>query len=129
MEQQDILNKKIGSRELPKLEAKEIEVQGLRVDEKSKGDKKIGDILVLICKHPDKNDLIEFTKIKVLREDKAKVIGLWVSTDADGNIQKGSVLDTLLDIVKVETPSDLVGKKLPTIRQSDDSPYLCIKGY
>jgi len=129
MEQQEILNKKIGSKEFKKLEAMNIEVQGLRVDEKTKGDKKIGDILVLICKHPEKTELIEFTKIKVLRDDKARVIGLWVSTDEDGNIQKGSVLGTLMNLVKVETLNDLVGKKLPTIRQSDDSPYLCIKGY
>jgi len=129
MEQQDLLNKKVGNKEFKKLEAMEIEVQGLRVDEKYKGDKKIGDILVLICKHPEKTELIEFTKIKVLREDKAKVIGLWVSTDEDRNIQKGSVLNTLMDLAKVEIPNDIVGKKLPTIRQSDDSPYLCIKGY
>ena len=35
MEQQDLMNKKLGNKETPKLEAKDVEVQGVRVDEVS----------------------------------------------------------------------------------------------
>lgn len=126
MEQNDLLDKKIGDKEIPKLEAKVIQVQGVRIDEV--GDKK-NKIVILICKHPDKEEVVEFSKIKLLRNDKAKIVGLWVSVDEDENIQKGSALSELLKIAPAETINDLVGKELPTIEEGKDSSYLCIKGY
>ncbi len=124
--QEELLNKKTGNKEIPKLEAKEVEIQGVRVDEV--GDKK-NKIVVLICKHPDKEEMIELTKIKLLKNDKAKVVGLWYSEDEDENIQKGSALSELLVVAATETPNELIGKVLPTIQESKDSQYLCIKGY
>ncbi len=124
--QEELLNKKTGDKEIPKLEAKEVEIQGVRVDEV--GDKK-NKIVVLICKHPDKEEMIELTKIKLLKNDKAKVVGLWYSEDEDNNIQKGSALSELLVVAATETPNELIGKVLPTIQESKDSQYLCIKGY
>ncbi len=126
MEQQDLMNKKIGDKETPKLEAKDVEVQGVRVEEV--GEKK-NKIVVLMCKHPDKDEVIDLTKIKLLKNDKAKTSGLWISTDEDGNIQKGSALGELLNVAGVETLAALTGVKLPTIKESEDSQYLCIKGY
>ena len=123
---EELLNKKTGNKEIPKLEAKEVEIQGVRVDEV--GEKKTK-IVVLICKHPDKKESIELTKIKLLRNDKAKVVGLWYSEDEDENIQKGSALSELLIVAATETPNELIGKVLPTIQESKDSQYLCIKGY
>ena len=124
--QEELLNKKTGDKEIPKLEAKEVEVQGVRIDEV--GAKK-NQIVVLICKHPDKEELIELTKIKLLKNEKAKVVGLWYSEDEDKNIQKGSSLGELLIVAGTETPKELIGKRLPTIQESKDSQYLCIKGY
>ncbi len=130
MEQQDLLNKKTGDKELPKLEAKDIQIQGLRIDEKEiKGKNTKKKILVLICKHPDRKETIELTKEKVIRDDKTKAIGLWYVEDEDENIQKGSACDDLLKIAKVKTLGELVGKTLPTIKQSEDSSFLCIKAY
>ncbi len=106
MENQDLMNKKVGTKETPKLEAKDIEVQGARVDEV--GEKK-NKIVVLMCKHPDKEEVIDLSKIKLLRNDKAKVVGLWASTDEDGNIQKSSALSELLKVAGVETLKDLTG--------------------
>ncbi len=131
MENQDRLNKPIGTKELPKLEAKEVEVQGLRLDSKTKkgSDKVVGEILVLICKHPDNEKLIEFTKVKNLKGDNLKVVGLWYSEDEDGNLQKGSAIVELLKFYKVEKIVDLEGIKVQTVEQSTEQPYLCIKGY
>ena len=128
MENQDRLNKPIGNVELPKLEAKEVEIQGLRLDPKNKKGTEtvVGDLLVLICKHPDKDDLIEFTKIK---GDNLKVHGLWYSEDTENNIQKGSALAEFMSFMKVNVLDKLVGKKVMTVEQSKDVPYLCIKGY
>ena len=126
MENQDLMNKKVGDKETPKLEAKDVEVQGVKVEEV--GEKK-NEIVVLMCKHPDKDEVIDLTKVKLLKNDKARVSGLWVSTDGDGNIQKGSALSELLKVAGVETLNDLTGKKLPTIKESEDSQYLCIKCY
>ena len=74
MEQEDLLNKKIGDKEIPKLEAKVIQVQGVRIDEV--GDKK-NKIVLLMCKHPDKEKIIDLYKIKLIRNDKPKVVGIW----------------------------------------------------
>lgn len=124
--QEDLLNKKVGDKEIPTLDAKEVEVQGVRVEEV--GEKK-NQIAVLMCKHPDREEVIDLSKIKLLRNDKATLSGLWVKTDEDKNIQKGTALAELLKLANVETLGDLTGVKLPTIRQSENIPYLCIKGY
>lgn len=126
MEQQDLLNTKVGTKELPKLEAKDITVLGVKVEEK--GEKK-NPIFVLMCKHPDKPEPIDMTKIKVLRNDKAKVIGLWVQKDTDGNIQKGSAMDDVLKLAKVETPSELTGTVFSTVYQAEEGSFICLKGY
>ena len=126
MEQQDLLNTKVGDKEIPKLEAKDIEVHGVKVEEK--GEKKF-EILILMCKHPDKDELIDMTKIKVLEGDKTKVLTSWVKKDADGNIQKGSAIDKILKLAKVETAGELTGKVLPLTYQAEEGSYLCLKGY
>ena len=90
---ENLLDKKIGDKELPKLEAKPVQVQGVKVEPKFKKtdpDKEVGKIVVLICKHPDKEELMEFTQMKILKNDKEKVVGLWYHLDEDGNLQKGS---------------------------------------
>ncbi|KKL14981.1 hypothetical protein LCGC14_2510240 [marine sediment metagenome] len=131
MENQDRLNKPIGTKELPKLEAKEVEVQGLRLDPKTKkgSDKVVGELLVLICKHPDREELIEFTKVKTLKGDNLKVLGLWYSEDSEGNVQKGSSVADLMSFIGVKTLIELEGKKIMTVEQSKDTTYLCVKAY
>ncbi len=126
MEQQDILNTKVGNKEIPKLEAKEIEVHGVKVEEK--GEKNF-EILILMCKHPDKDELIDMSKIKIIDGDKTKVLTSWVKKDEDGNIQKGSAIDKILKLAKVDMASELTGKVLPTTYQAEDGSYLCLKGY
>ena len=130
MENQDLLNKKIGDKEIPKLQAKDILIQGFRIEDMSTEKKKVETpLLFLICKHPDKQESMELTKIKVSRNEALKVVGLWVQTDLDGNIQKGSPIDDLLKIAGAECIADLESKTLPTIMQSESSQYLCIKGF
>ena len=131
MENQDRLNKPIGNVELPKLEAKEVEIQGLRLDPKNKKGTEtvVGELLVLICKHPDKDDLIEFTKIKILKGENLKVLGLWYSEDTEKDIQKGSAIAEFMSFVKVKVLDELIGKKVMTVEQSKDVQYLCIKCY
>ncbi|KKM60206.1 hypothetical protein LCGC14_1544130 [marine sediment metagenome] len=131
MENQDKLNKPIGTKEIPKLEAKEVEVQGLRLDPKTKkdSDKIVGELLVLICKHPDREELIEFTKVKILKGENLKVLGLWYGEDEDKNIQKGSAIAELMSFVGVDSLGELTGKKVQTVEQSKDVTYLCVKAY
>ncbi len=131
MENQDILNKSVGTKELPKLEPKEVEIQGLRIDPKKKKgtEQKIGDILVLLCKHPDKEEIMEITQVKILKGDNLKVVGLWITEDEEGKLQKGSACDSLLKITGLSTLGQLEGTKVQTVVQSDNNPYLCIKGY
>ncbi len=131
MENQDKLNKPVGDKDIPRLEPKEIEIQDLRLDPKTKkgSDKVVGDLLVLICKHPDRDELLEMSKAKILKGDSLKVMSLWYSEDVDGNVQKGSSIAEFMNFFGVQKLTELEGKKVMTIEQSKEETYLCIKAY
>lgn len=131
MENQDKLNKPIGDKDIPRLEPKEVEIQGLRLDPKTKkgSDKVVGDLLVLICKHPDRDELLEMSKAKILKGDNLKVMSFWYSEDTDGNVQKGSVIAEFMKFFEVQKLTELEGKTVMTIEQSKEETYLCIKAY
>lgn len=131
MENQDKLNKPVGDKDIPRLEPKEVEIQGLRLDPKTKkgSDKVVGDLLVLICKHPDRDELLEISKVKILKGDNLRVISLWYSEDSDGNVQKGSGIAEFMKFFGVQKLIELEGKKVMTIEQSKEESYLCIKAY
>jgi len=124
MEQQELMNKKLGNKEIPRLTAKEVTVLGLRVE--TVGEKK-NQIVMVTIKHPDSDKTMEITKIKISKNEKLKVVGLWYSLDEDGNIQKGSALDSLMQVAEVSCLGDLVGKNLPTVEESKELSYLCFK--
>lgn len=129
MEKQNELDTPIGNKDLLKLEPKDIEIKEVRVDKKEKDGKEIGKLVVFVCKHPDRSELIEISQIKYLKNDKARVVGLWYNLDKEEKIQKGSVLADFMIFFNVAKLIELTGKKLPTTRQSEDSNYLCIKAY
>lgn len=131
METQEAL--KLGRGNTPKevLKPKPVKVQGVRIDPKQKKDSGLeaGKIVVLICKHPDREELFELTKIKTLKMDTIKVSGIWLNLDKNGKIQMDSPVDILLGYANVNNLDELVGKELPTVVQSDKVSYLCIKAY
>jgi hypothetical protein len=91
--------------------------------------KTVGKLVVLECLHPDSPEHIRISKIKMLKGDKLNVTGLWYNTDAEGKIQKGSAIATLLARVGAKNLEELKNKSLETVTESESSRYLVIKAY
>ena len=127
-ETQAKLDKKIGIQELQILKPAKVKVAGVKLDPKTVKNKQ-AEIVVLICKHPDREETIEISKIKLVKGNTVKTSGLWWNEDSDGLIQKGSAIAELLSFCSVETPKQLEGKELDTTTESDTSNYLVIKAY
>lgn len=126
---QEILNIGIGKKEPVTLKPSKVEVQGIRLDPKEKDGKKVGDLIVLICKHPDKDETIELSNAKVLSNEKVKLSALWFNKDEDGLLAKKSVAAQILRHYEVANFGDLVGKQIETTIQAENNTYLCIKAY
>jgi len=126
MEQQEILNLEVGTKEIQTLKPEKVKVEKLEIREISFGDTK-KQKLVCFCKHPEKDDLIEISKVKYERQGKLETTGLWITLDSDGKIQKGSALAILLNYLNLQKPNDLIGKEIDTIE--DEGGYLCFKSY
>lgn len=129
-EQQSELDLEIGTKDFVSIKPARITITGLRLDVKKKGDKEVGKLLVLICRHPDREEPIELSKIKHIgKDEKRKATGLWYNKDQDNKIQKGSPIASLMTIAKVSKVSELVGKEFDTEQESETKSYLCIKAY
>ena len=127
MEDQEKLKIEIGTKEAEKLEAEDVEVQGAKVQDVMKGEKKLGEKVVLLCKHPKKDELLQISQAIYLKNKKVTTAGIWLNLDEDGKLQKNSVLASLLNQYEVPIVAELVGKKVKT--EHDDNGYLCIKAY
>ncbi len=127
-ETQAKLDKKIGTQELQILKPSKVTVAGVKLDPKTFKGKEV-EIVVLLCKHPDREETIEISKIKLVKGNTVKTSGLWWKEDSEGLIQKGSAIAEFLSFCSVETPKQLEGKELDTTTESDTSNYLVIKAY
>ena len=131
---EDIFSKGIGNKESKQsLMPKPVVVQGNKaeavigkVGNKNAG-KEIGKKLILICKHPDREELLNLSSITFITGKSVKTSTLWINLDEDGNIQKGSVIATLLNKYNSNNVSSLVGKTLET--ELDENKFLAIKAY
>lgn len=127
-ETQAKLDKKVGTEEIQILKPAKIKVAGVKLDPKTiKG--RETEIVVLMCKHPDREETIEISKIKLVKGNTVKTSGLWWNEDKEGLIQKGSAIAELLNFCSVESPGQLEGKELDTTTESETSNYLVIKAY
>ena len=127
MEEDNRLQTEIGNIESETLKPKAVLIIGSRIQEVSKDNKKIGEKVVLICKHPDKEEHLEVSKVKFLKNDKVTTSGLWFNLDDNKEILKISALAKTLNFNNVTNIGSLVGKTLET--DLDANGYLCIKAY
>ena len=129
--QESFLTKKVGNIEKEKLQAVPILVKDVSVQDQFKKDtgKKVGKMLHLMCKHPDKEELIDMSKILYRKTEKeaVKELGLWYNEDKEGNIQMGSAIDDVLKFFKVDSLTEIEGKTCHTIVESKTSSFLCLK--
>jgi len=118
----------VGTKETVALAAAEVLVSEVAIEEQTdKTGKRIGDKIVLTCKHPDKDELIKISSVKYEKNNQIKVTGIWFNKDEEGKIQKGSALALMMDKLVAKTINDFKGKSLPTTQ--DAKGYLCIKVY
>lgn len=131
MNTDEIMNKKKGNLEVKKLEAKPVKIASVRIQEITKDGKQMKSPLVHFeVKHPDKEEIISISKVRLIRNGKDIItVGLWVSLDEEKNFQKGSALTELLDFLGCETLSEVEGKDIDTVMESDSSQFLCLKAY
>ena len=128
----EIFSKGIGNKEGISLTAKPIQVQGLKAEPvkgkeggKNAG-KEVGKKLVLICKHPDKEEPLNMSNMVMRVGNTIKASTIWINLDSDGNIQKGSAVAMILQKYSANTLNDLIGK---TIETELDGKFLAIKAY
>jgi len=118
----------IGTREPEKLKPGIVKIDSISIDDvENKEGNIVGKKAVCLCKHPDKDELVAISSAKYQFGDKLKIGGLWFNKDKDGNIPKNSALAHLMKKTGAETPSQLSGKEVETIK--DDKEYLCFKVY
>lgn len=134
MEDETIFAKGIGNKEGQKsLQPKPVVVQGKlaepvlgKAGSKNAG-KEVGKKLSLICKHPDKEEPIKISELIFVAGKTVKTSTMWINIDADGNIQKGSMVALLLEKYHAPTVNDLIGETLQT--ELDENKFLAIKAY
>jgi len=124
MNQEELFNKPIGNKEIQKLEAKNVIIKEAKFEELGKN-KNI--ILSLSVKHPEKQELINLTKVQFIADKVIKTSGLWYNTDADENIQKGSALANFMNFYNIKTLLELKDLELKT--SLDDNGFLVVKAY
>jgi len=127
-EAQAKLDKKVGTKELQVLKPAKVKIAGVKLEPKTARGKAV-EIVVLSCKHPEREELIDLSKVKLVKGSTVKTSGLWWFEDEDGLIQKGSAIAELLNLCSVEVLKDLVGHEVETTTESETSSYLVIKAY
>ncbi len=125
-----VLEKKVGNVEQEKktLTPARVTIVGIvEKIEKPDGNKYKVPLIHMLCKHPEKDDPIAISKIKLIVEDKVITKTLWVVLDKDENIQMDSALDNILKFAKKDNIAALEGISFDTVVESKDSSFLCLK--
>lgn len=126
MEEQEKLEKEIGTKEIITLKPEKVKVVEISFTPVKFGTK-TNEKVVFSVKHPERDELISISSAKVLVKKQLKVSGIWYTLDEEENIQKGSVLSQILEFVKVKNLSEMKDKEYETVL--DDNGYLCFKFY
>lgn len=120
-----IENIEIGEKkEIEQLKPAKAEIKDVKIENRQGND-----CLVLKIKHPDKEEPISISSIKIKKFNKLKVNGLWIGRDEHGKIPYNSALAELLRRVEAKTISELVGKVVELDTLSINEPVLVVKGY
>lgn len=133
METQEILKIGIGTKDRATLKPAKVKITSVSIKSKTNDGKDMKTPLAEInCKHPDREELMSMTKVKLERNGKLEVVSTWVQTEEeDGSLKivKSSALASLMNFLKVKTLEDIYGKEIDAVEQSKEDPYLCLKAY
>ena len=128
METPNLKTVKIGTKETPKLTAKDCIVQNVDTVfvEKAKNNK-----AVFSLKHPDADEPLNVSSAVIMRErkDKKEIVssGTWMSLDIDNQLDKNSATSHVLRTYGATSLIEMIGKSVKT--EVDSSGYLAIKAY
>ena len=126
----DELDKPVGTKEQARLSAGSVFVDGITIEPPKPGSK--AKLVVFHCKHPDKEDLIKLSSIKVKKvqgnNEVIKREPLWYNTDDEGNLSKGSSVATVLNFYKKKTLRDFEHTAINTELDATTG-FLVIKAY
>lgn len=111
----------------PQLEAKKVLIEKYEIRDINKNDKVVGRKLVLIVKHPEREDDIEISGVKYEFQGKIKTSGLWINRDNEGKIPYNSAVGNLLRYFSKKSIKELKGLQVNTAL--DESNYLVVKAY
>jgi hypothetical protein len=127
MNQEEKLSKGIGNLEAKKLAEGNVKVIGVKIEEvKNRKDEAVGEKVVFIVKHPDREDNLQISKLRYLKNEKVESSGTWYNLDEENNIVKQSALASLMKHYACLSINDFIGKEVQTIL---DGSYLSIKAY
>lgn len=130
METQELLDKGIGTEDTQTLKPAKVKIVAVHIKDKTKDGKEMQTPLAeIMCKHPNKDELISFSKVKLERDGQLKVVSTWVQLDSQNNIAKSSAIAQLMNYLSCKTLQELYNKEIDTIEQSSDNKYLCLKAY
>lgn len=119
---ENILKLGIGTKESIKLEPKVVVIKMVKTETKTKGI-----IVECLCAHPDREELIKISKVKIELKSKLSVSGLWVNLDDEEKLVKSSALAKFLVFNNCKTIEELANKTIATVE--DESGYLVFKAY
>lgn len=119
----------IGTKETKKLEPKKVRITDMKVEmQKSKDDSKdVGKKVIISCKHPDKEEIIEISSVMFVKNKEIKTSGLWYKLDDDKLLSKDSATAAFLKFHNAGSLKEMMNKEVPT--DLDDKGYLCFKAY
>ena len=128
MESQSKIETSIGTKETEKLKSANLKIEAAQIQlVKNKKGEEVGEKAIFSCKHPDKEDLIEVSKVKYLKGDSIKESATWYNEDEDDKIVKNSALAQFLIFIGASNVKETVGKEIESV--SDTDGYLCFKAY
>ena len=104
----------------------ELEIRKVEFKDKE-GKHKESHKLVLKCKHPEVDEVLEITSVKYEVGDKIKTSGLWIYKDNEGKLPFNSAVSKLVLFKGKRQLADLKGEQLETT--TDDGGYLIVKAY
>jgi hypothetical protein len=118
----------IGRKENIALKPEIVKIVSFKVEmQKNKDGKEIGDKVIIVCKHSEREDLIEISSVSYRKGKEIKTTGIWFKLDSDNLIPKQSALASVLNFLNVSNLNSIVDKEIPT--ELDENNYLCFKCY
>lgn len=110
------------------LTAKKVTIENIKIEKpNNKEGKEMKEKFVFECKHPDKEQLIEISKVKYEKNGKLEVAGTWKSLDETGNLLKNSATANLLRKYEAKTLKEMLKKTIETT--TEQNGYLVFKAY